>query len=128
MQTQLNNSLNVNIELTSNEINYEFKIKEVIFLLNNQQSMTNNLIDRRLKHRTKIAETTMFVIIKVKIYYDARHTSLLIQLDDKAYLRLHHKYQLFEKSNRKLSLQRCESFFIKRRVDRLTYELKLSSI
>ena len=102
LQTQLNNFLNISIELTSNEINYEFKVKKVFFLLNNQQSITNNLIDRRLKHRAKIAEVTAFVMIKIKMYYNAHHTSLLLQLNNKAYLRLHHEYQLFKKSNRKL--------------------------
>ena len=88
----------------------------------------NNLIDRRLKHRAKIVEITTFIIIKIKMYYDTYHMSLLLQSNNKTYLRLHYKYQSFEKLNRKLFSQRCESFFVKCRVDCLTYELKLLSI
>ena len=45
---------------------------------------------------------------------------------DYAFLKLNHEYRLPAHSNRKLSQQRCGFFLIKRRVGRLTYELKLS--
>ena len=49
----------------------------------------------------------------------------MLKFDDRAYLRLNHDYHLFNKFNRKLSLQRCDLFLIKRRIERLIYELKL---
>ncbi len=41
------------------------------------------------------------------------------------FLRLHKEYNLFEIINRKLPQQRCDPFVMKRRVERLTYELQL---
>lgn len=55
------------------------------------------------------------------------HISLLLRLDDRAFLRLHRDYTLFDKHNKKLSNQRIDLFFVKRRVERLAYELDLSS-
>ena len=49
----------------------------------------------------------------------------MLKSDDRAYLRLNHDYHLSDKFNRKLSSQRCDSFLIKRRIERLAYELKL---
>ena len=128
LQTQLNNSSNSTTRLSLNEIIYDFKIKDSLSLLylDSIESMINDIIQRRLKYRAKATDATVFANTKTKIYYDARHTSLLLNFDDKTYLRLNHDYQLSEKSNRKLSPQRCGSFLVKRRVERLTYELKIS--
>ena len=41
------------------------------------------------------------------------------------YLRLHYNYKLLDRFNRKMFNQRCESFIVKQRVKRLTYELNL---
>ena len=42
------------------------------------------------------------------------------------YLRLHKSYFLFSKFDKKIFNQYVESFFVKRRVNRLVYELNLS--
>ena len=128
LQTQLNNSSNSTTRLSLNEIIYDFKIKNSLSLLHldSIESMMNDITQRRLKYRVEAIDATAFANTKAKIYYDARYTSLLLNSDDKAYLRLNHDYQLSEKSNRKLSPQRCGSFLVKRRVERLTYELKIS--
>lgn len=44
---------------------------------------------------------------------------------DKAYLKLHAGYKLPGKPNKKISNQRCPPFLVKRRIDRLAYELDL---
>ena len=45
---------------------------------------------------------------------------------DKAFLKLHKGYKVPSQENRKLSNQRCGSFLMKKRVERLSYELNLS--
>ena len=127
LQTQLNNALNVAIDLSVNEINYNFKIRDALFNFFVAPTAVN-LSTQRLKYRQKIVDVTTFANVKIKIYYDARHTSLLFKTKNYAYLRLHHKYQLSTRLNKKISQQRCDSFFVKKQVDRLTYELNFSSV
>ena len=127
LQIQFNNFVNVVIDLSLNEINYDFKIRDALFNLSNQ-SKTISVADfsiQRLKYRREAADVSVFVNVKVKIYYDARHTSLFLKIDDYAFFRLHQNYQLFDRFNKKTSQQRCDFFFIKRRVERLIYELNL---
>jgi hypothetical protein len=62
-----------------------------------------------------------------KIIYDVKHQSFVFNIEDKAYLQLHHEYFLFEKDNSKLSNQRSNSYTILRKIDNLTYELNLSA-
>ena len=90
LQTQLNNSVNVATNLTLNEINYDFKIREALFNLTKQK--ITNLSTQRLKYWQKATNASTFANVKAKIYYDARHISLLLKLDDYVYLRLHHEY------------------------------------
>ena len=59
--------------------------------------------------------------------YDSRHQSLLLNSNDKIFLRLHRDYNLFDNSRSKLSNQRCDSFTVKRRINRLAYELDISA-
>ncbi len=81
----------------------------------------------RLKNRQKAADAVFFVNVKVKIFHDKRHKSLFLKSEKKTFLRFHKEYNLSEIINKKLSQQKCDSFIIKRRVDRLAYELNLSS-
>ena len=62
----------------------------------------------------------------MKLRYDDKHKFLKLQVDDYAYLKLHYKYQLLSKLIRNFFNQYVESFLIKRWVDLLVYELKLS--
>ena len=106
---------------------YDFKIKEVINLFNRDQSIVENIFNKRLEFRLKIVDVTSFINVKAKLYYNARHVSLKLKANDYAYLRLNHDYQLSKRLSKKIFSQRCGSFLIKRRIDRLTYKLKLSS-
>ena len=128
IQAQLNNALNVVTNLSSNEINYDFKVRDTLISLNN--IITANSVDlpiKRLEYRQEAVDVIAFAAAKSKVYYDVRHTLILLKIDEYAYLRLHQDYQLSSKSNRKLSQQRCELFKVIRRVRRLTYELELPS-
>lgn len=111
LQKQLNNNLNVAIDLASNKIIYEYKIKEALFLLYNDHSITlhndyfttiANISYRRLKFRVEAIDAIAFVNAKTKIYYDARHQFLLLNSSDKAYLRLNYKYYLLDKLSKKI--------------------------
>ena len=122
-----NNSVNVVIDLLFNEICYNFKIRDLfIEIVDFDISVELNLAFLRLKYRRKVIDVIVFVNVKVKIYHDARHTSLLLNVDNYVYLRLYHDYHLFNRSNKKLFQQRCESFLMKKRVKRFVYDLNLS--
>ena len=130
LQIMFNNSLNVVIDFF-NEIFYDFKIRDAFFVtLSNDEtlSISNDFLIQRLKYQRETTNAIVFVNVKIKIYYDARHLFLLLNSEDHAYLRLHQKYQLFDKFNKKLFQQRCDSFLMKRRIKRFVYELNLSSI
>ena len=61
----------------------------------------------------------------MKIKYNFKHKLILLRSKDKAYLKLHKDYSIQEQ-HKKLNNQKCESFLMKRRVDRLAYELNIS--
>ena len=64
-----NNSVNIFIDLISNETFYNFKIRDMFLLFNNEFSNVN-LFDQRLKYRRKIVDVTIFANVKTKIYYN----------------------------------------------------------
>ena len=129
IQTNLNNLSNSAIEIASNEYNYEFKVRDVLSSLNSKNTVTLKVMldEIRLRYRQKTQDAISFAFVKAKIYYDIRHQSLMMNLDDKVFLKLHRRYKLSEQFNTKLFNQRTESFLIKRRVGRLAYELDLLS-
>ena len=90
MQTQLNNSINVIIDLLLNEIIYNFKIRKVLITLFVEQIV--DLLTQQLKYQQKIVDVIAFVNVKVKIYYNARHTPLLLKVEDYVYFRLYYNY------------------------------------
>ena len=129
IQTQLNNSLNASTKLCLNEIIYEFKIRKFLSALNNNifDISSEALSELRLLYRKKVSDAIFFANSFMKIYYDFRHVSLLFKSNDKTYLRLHKRYNLSNDYSKKLFAQKCDSFTVKKRVEKLAYELKLSS-
>ena len=141
LQFAFNNAINSSIEKISNEICYEFKIQEVIFTIAESFMFTKSRFEnlniktkKQLKHIETIkvrycqeaTNVCSYASLKLKIRYDSLHVSFLLKLKDKVFLRLHRDYSLFEKHNKKFFNQRCDSFLVKRRIDRLVYELDLS--
>ena len=124
LQIYLNNALNAVIELSLNEMIYEFKTREIVFNLV-ENAFVSDFVDRRDEYRKKTVDVDDFVNAKTKIYHNARHQPLMFKSKNKAYLRLHQKYTLSNHFNRKMFNQRCDSFLVKRRVERLIYELDL---
>ena len=66
-----------------------------------------------------------FVNAQMKFRYNNKHKSLMLKIDDIIYLRLHKNYFLFNKFDKKLFNQYINSFLVKRRINRLIYELNL---
>ena len=129
IQVQLNNTFNIVTDLVSNEIIYDFKIRDALFSITRVNTVkTQNLSIQRLKYQQETIDAIVFATTKIKIYYDVRHTSIFLKKNEYVYLRLNKEYKLSRKFNSKLSQQRCESFKILKRVERLVYKLKLSSI
>ena len=126
IQSQLNNSSNASIELASNEIIYDFKVRDTISTFNQRNLSEKSATDKRKKYQAEANDAIAFANVKMKIYYDFKHKSLLLKSKKKTYFRLNKDYKLFD-HHKKLSQQKCEFFLIKKRVNRLTYELKLSS-
>ena len=123
IQSQFNNSLNAFTDFSSNEVIYGFRVRDIISALNQMQD--ESITNKRKEYQTEASDAIAFANAKMKIYYDARHKSLLLNSGDRAFLRFNKSYKLFN-HHRKLSQQKCESFFIKRRIERLVYELELS--
>lgn len=63
--------------------------------------MRNNIVNKRLEHRIKIIEITIFVNAKAKIYYIAKYMSLIFKLNNCAYLRFNYNYFFSNKSSKK---------------------------
>ena len=127
LQAQLNNAFNVIIDRSLNEMIYEFKLRDVLIALTRKFIKIDDIDFERFRHQREAIDAISYVMTKVKIIYDSRHTFLLFKSDDKVYLRLHKRYTLSSKSNAKLFNQRIDSFLVKRRIERLIYELDLSS-
>ncbi len=51
---------------------YKFKIKKALFLLYNDNLITN-VSKKRLEFRVEIVDAIVFVNVKTKIYYDVKH-------------------------------------------------------
>ena len=121
LQAQFNNFSNASTKRSSNEIVYDFKMRKIIF----RTSFMKNISEFKFEHKQNATNAIFFAKAHMKIKYDVRHKSLLLHLENKVYLRFHKKYEIV-KQHKKLSNQKCESFLIKRRVDRLAYELDIS--
>ncbi len=81
----------------------------------------------RLKNHLETINAVFFANVKIKILHDKKHKFLFLKSEEKPFLRFHKKYNLYEIINKKLFQQKCDSFIIKRRVNRFAYELNLSS-
>ena len=124
IQSQFNNSFNVFTDFAFNEIIYDFKVRDTISTLNQENLRDESFADKRKKYQAKTSDAIAFVNVKMKMYYDFRHTSLLLKSEKKVYLKFNKSYKL-SKHHKKLFQQKCESFLIKRKVERLIYEFEL---
>ena len=86
------------------KIIYDFKVKNALFnIIEINIINTLNLSIQHMKYQREIVDTIDFVVAKIKIYYNARHTFILLKSNEKSYLQLNKDYKLFDKLNSKLS-------------------------
>ena len=65
----------------------------------------------------------------MKLRYDKAHKSLIIRINDRVFLRLHHEYEILDVENKKLIIQRAGSFKMTEVLNNeLTYRLELSLV
>ena len=113
MQRHFNNVVfTINFK-TSNEVAYEFTSIQSLFFWKISAIVENLIVDLRkffvVNVRKSFVETFFFVVIRIKIkvvdviafeqmnvkyYYDQRHQSLFMKIENYVYIRLHHKYDI----------------------------------
>lgn len=123
MQGNLNNSSNATTGMALNKITNGFRVANPLELLFDT-SLQNYAKLWDIKYN-KTDEAIAFANASAKARYNTKHKLLKLVAGEKAFLRLHKGYTIPGLSNWKLSLQRMESFVIKRKVDTLTYKLEL---
>ena len=121
-QTTINNTrFSITIK-TSNEIAYDFFSNMSLDLLKNDTVSDTFII------RMKIKDAIDWANISYKRYYDRRHASLFLKIEEWVLLKLHHEYSLsLELSMTKKVTQRyVRSFKVIKRIERLVYQLNIS--
>ena len=122
-QFDFNNASNVFIDQTLNQLKFDFLFRDFIISLTKSTINLSKLNFLRFIYREKTFDVMSFVNAQMKFRYDNRHKSLMLKVDDMIYLRFHKNYSLLNKFIKKLNNQYVESFLVKRRINRLIYEL-----
>jgi hypothetical protein len=125
IQAFMNNSVNAFIDFFFNEVLYDFKVIEILNMLNlaaltrvdDENSLTTLEQEREIL-RTKTEEAISFANAVMKIRYDQIRTSMQLNINDFVYLTLHKEYIQLDLINRKFSKQRLN----------FVYKLDVSSI
>ena len=94
MQFDFNNTLNIFIELTLNQLKFDLFSQNLISLLDNNKSK-NKIVDLNLTkiiYRKKIVNVIFYVNVQIKLRYDNKHKSLKLNVDDQVYLQLYYEY------------------------------------
>ena len=126
LTTVNNNVINAIIDLTSNELAYEFRVNDTFAMLENLS--TKNYSRFRQVKRKSIEKVITFVNVMKKLRYDIKHIELKLAVKKYAYLCFYNDYIIFDLINRKLNQQRIKFFEISKKIETLTYRFKLSSI
>ena len=78
--------------------------------------------------RENVENVMIFANVFNKIKYDVVYETINIKIGDRVYLRLHQNYIISKLINYKLSHQRVGFFEILKRIEKLTFRLRLSFI
>ncbi len=134
IQITLNNFANASIEMSSNEVLYEFKVTKFLNLLTNSiilekindENSFTSFEKERVIIRKKVEEAIIFANVAMKIRHDLTRKSLKMNVKDVVYFKLHKRYTQSDLSNRKFSKQRFESVKIIEKISKLAYRLEIS--
>ncbi len=129
LQDTTNNFKNQSTKVALNEILYDQTVKDTVDLLHTFNLSLKNYMWLRQMKRDEADSIMIFANVVTKVRYDKSHKLITIKLDDDVYLWLHHKYEISNVKNRKLTLQKVRSFkVLKMILNDLVCRLMLSSI
>ena len=127
IQTILNNSVNQFTEHASTELMYRFRICKAINLLH---KLTESEIDQKIQCKN-ISDAVTFINVKVKIQYDLRHKSLLLEIENMIYLQINQNYNTLVHWVFNISIKFLEqwvsSIQVTERIERNAYRLNTLS-
>ena len=92
IQRNINNSVVIVIDKTFNEISYEFTFTQIFDLLKFFEESSLSLLQMT---RLKVADVLIFAQMNFKFYYDRKHQSTNLVVDDWAQIRFHKNYDIF---------------------------------
>ena len=139
----MNNSPNANTGLTSNEICYDFKTRNVFATITSEKikkkpikekkstdekKFKKTLNKTRFRIRQKTIDAVFFANVKIKLIYDKRHKSFMLKSKDKIFFIFNKKYKLFEKINKKLFQQKNDFFRDKKKNEKNDLRIKTAFI
>ena len=124
IQRDINNSIIIVIDKTSNEISYEFTFTQIFDLL---KSFEESSLSLSQMTRLEAADVLIFAQMNFKFYYDRKHQSINLVVDDWEQIRLHKDYDISSIAmlDNKLNQQYIAFFRVTKKIDRLTYRLNI---
>ena len=122
MQRKFNNIFSSTTTKTSNEVCYDFTSCTNTNLIDSSANSSKNLI------RKSIQDSIAFSQALFKHYYDKAHHNCQMQVNDWVLIRLHKEYNISSTMTlrKKLSQQYIDSFQIMKKIENLTYRLRIS--
>ena len=120
IQRNINNSIVIVIDKTFNEIFYEFILTQSFDLLKLFAKLSLSLSQMI---RLKIANVLIYAQINFKFYYDRKHQSINLVVDDWIQIRFHKDYDIFSIAmlNNKFNQQYIVFFRVIKKIDKLIY-------
>ena len=128
------NNIIINIDKTFNEIFYDFTLSHSRNLLS--KSLANvtltfsSIVYRSTQRiiRFEIIDVIAFAQMHAKYYYDKKHASIFMKIDEWTLFRLHKNYKISItiRLNKKYAQQYVDLFQIIKRIERLVYRLVIS--
>ena len=124
IQRNINNSIIIVIDKTSNEISYEFTLTQIFDLL---KSFEESSLSLSQMIRQKAVDVLIFAQMNFKFYYDRKHQSINLVVDDWTQIRFHKNYDISSIAvlSNKFNQQYIAFFRVTKKIDRLAYRLNI---
>ena len=134
IQRLFNNFVLVTTKKILNEIAYDFTSLQTIDLLKSfavsiNDTATSSVLEIetiiKAHLRSNMIDAIVFAQMQFKFYYDRKHQSIYLDVDDWVLLRLYRDYNISSVKSKKLNQQYVESFQITKKIERLVYRLDI---